>query len=197
MSTTVRFSDNTHPRLTALAAATGRRMQTIVEDAVAGYEANEFWVTFAAGYDGLADDPAAWLQVQVQSERAGEETALNRQCRAELKPVARRGEVWLVDFGTPVGHEQGFQRPAVVVSDDRLNGSRAELVIVIPTITTRRGLPSHVAIETRDSGLAETSHAKAEDIKSVSTHRHIRRLGALPADRLNHAEQVLRPLLGL
>src|SRR5664280_2453581 len=74
VSTTVRFSDNTHPRLTALAAATGRRMQTIVEDAVAGYEANEFWVTFAAGYDGLADDPAAWLQVQ--SERTGEETAL-------------------------------------------------------------------------------------------------------------------------
>jgi mRNA interferase MazF len=113
------------------------------------------------------------------------------------KLVARRGEVWLVDFGTPVGHEQGFRRPAVVVSDDRLNGSRAELVIVIPTITTRRGLPSHVAIETGDSGLAETSHAKAEDIKSVSTHRLIRRLGALPADRLNHAEQVLRPLLGL
>jgi len=26
-------------------------MQTIVEDAVAGYEANEFWVTFAAGYE--------------------------------------------------------------------------------------------------------------------------------------------------
>jgi hypothetical protein len=54
-------------------------MQTIVDDAVAGYEANEFWVTFAAGYDaagydGLADDPAAWLQVQ--SERTGEETAL-------------------------------------------------------------------------------------------------------------------------
>src|SRR5664280_2811918 len=139
VSTTVRVSDDTHARLTALAAATGRRMQTIVEDAVAAHEAHEFWATFAAGYDGLADDPAAWLQVQVQSERAGEETALNRQCRAELKPVARRGEVWLVDFGTPVGHEQGFQRPAVVVSDDRLNGSRAELVIVIPTITTRRG----------------------------------------------------------
>jgi hypothetical protein len=74
VSTTLRFSNDTHPRLTALAAATGRRLQTIVEDAVAADEANEFWVTFAAGYDDLADDPAAWLQVQ--SERAGEETAL-------------------------------------------------------------------------------------------------------------------------
>lgn len=111
--------------------------------------------------------------------------------------MARRGEVWLVDFGTPVGHEQGYRRPAVVVSDDRLNRSRAELVIVIPITTTRRGLPSHIEIEPGASGLAETSYAKGEDVKSVSTQRLIRRLGALPADRLNRAEQVLRLLLGL
>lgn len=108
-----------------------------------------------------------------------------------------RGEVWLVDFGTPIGHEQGYRRPAVVVSDDRLNGSRAELVIVIPTTTTRRGLPSHVEIEPGDSGLAELSYAKGEDVKSVSTQRLIRRLGTLSADRLNRVEQVLRLLLGL
>lgn len=111
--------------------------------------------------------------------------------------MARRGEVWLVDFGTSVGHEQGYRRPAVVVSDDRLNRSRAELVIVIPTTTTRRGLPSHVEFEPGDGGLSETSYAKVEDVKSVSTQRLIRRLGALPADRLNCAEQVLRLLLGL
>lgn len=83
--------------------------------------------------------------------------------------MARRGEVWLVDFGTPVGHEQGHRRPAVVVSDDRLNRSRAELVIVIPTTTTRRGLPSHVEFEPDDGGLRETSYARVEDVKSVST----------------------------
>lgn len=83
------------------------------------------------------------------------------------------------------------------MSDDRLNRSRAELAIVIPVTTTRRGLPSHVEIEPGDSGLKQTSYAKTEDVKSVSTTRLVRRLGVVPADRLNGAEQVLRLLLGL
>lgn len=111
--------------------------------------------------------------------------------------VAYRGETWLVDFGEPVGHEQGYRRPAVVLSDDRLNGSRAELAIVVPVTTTRRGLPSHIEIEPGDSGLEHTSYAKAEDVKSISTKRLIRRLGVVPADRVNRAEHALRLLLGL
>lgn len=111
--------------------------------------------------------------------------------------VAQRGEVWLVDFGEPVGHEQGYRRPAVIVSDDRLNQSRAELAIVVPVTTTRRGLPSHIEIEPGGSGLDHTSYAKAEDVKSVSTRRLIRRLGVIPADRLNRTEHALRLLLAL
>lgn len=111
--------------------------------------------------------------------------------------VAQRGEIWLVDFGEPVGHEQGYRRPAVIMSHDRLNRSRAELVIVIPVTTTRRGLPSHIEIEPGDSGLKHTSYAKAEDVKSVSTSRLTRRLGTISEDRLKRAEQALRLLLGL
>lgn len=111
--------------------------------------------------------------------------------------MAQRGEVWLVDFGGPIGHEQGYQRPAVVISADQLNRSHAELIIVLPITTTRRGLPSHIEIEPGDSGLSHTSYAKTEDIKSVSTRRLIRRLGTVPADRLNRAEHALRLLLGL
>ncbi len=111
--------------------------------------------------------------------------------------TARRGEVWLVDFGEPIGHEQGYRRPAVVISADQLNRSRAELAVVLPVTTTRRGLPSHVEIEPGDSGLSHISYAKTEDIKSVSTQRLIRRLGSVPADRLNRAERALRMLLGL
>lgn len=110
----------------------------------------------------------------------------------------RRGDVWIVDFGTPIGHEQGYRRPAVVVSDDRLNQSRAELAIVVPVTTTRRGLPSHVELEPRGgTGLKETSYAKGEDVKSVSTQRLVRRLGAVGSDDLAHLTQVLRALLSM
>lgn len=111
--------------------------------------------------------------------------------------AAQRGEIWMVDFGDPVGHEQGYRRPAVVLSADRLNRSRAELVIVVPVTTTRRSLPSHVEIEPGESGLTHTSYAKTEDVKSVSTRRLIQRLGVIPPDRLHRTEHALRLLLEL
>lgn len=108
-----------------------------------------------------------------------------------------RGDVWIVDFGEPIGHEQGYRRPAVVMSVDRFNRSRAELAVVIPITTTRRGLPSHIEIDPGTSGLDHTSYAKTEDVKSVSTRRLTRRLGTIPLETTHHIERALRLLLGL
>lgn len=109
--------------------------------------------------------------------------------------TARRGEVWLVDFGEPIGSEQAGRRPGVVVSADPLNESRAGVVIVVPCTTTRRGLPSHIEIEAGDSGLDETSYAKCEDIKSVSEQRLVGRLGATGDEALFAIARALRFLL--
>jgi mRNA interferase MazF len=110
---------------------------------------------------------------------------------------ARRGEVWLVDFGEPVGREQAGRRPAVVVSADPLNESRAGVVIVVPITTAVRGLPSHVEIEPGSSGLDEVSYAKGEDVKSVSEQRLIGRLGAVDDEVLFGIARALRFLLDL
>ena len=107
----------------------------------------------------------------------------------------RRGELWLVDFGDPVGREQSGRRPAVVVSADRLNGSRAGVVIVVPTTTTHRGLASHVEIEPESSGLDEVSYAKCEDVKSISEQRLIARLGAVSDAVTFEITRILRFLL--
>jgi mRNA interferase MazF len=96
-----------------------------------------------------------------------------------------------------VGHEQACRRPAVIVSSDRLNGSRAELVIVVPLSRTRRGLPSHAEIGPGDSGLAESSYAKTEDVKSISTHRLVRRLGRAQTNSLDEIGRALILLLEL
>ena len=110
---------------------------------------------------------------------------------------ARRGEVWLVDFCDPVGREQSGSRPAVIVSADRLNESRAGVVIVVPTTTALRGLPSHVEIEPNGSGLDEVSYAKCEDVKSVSTQRLIGRLGVVNDVATIQIARALRFLLEL
>lgn len=111
---------------------------------------------------------------------------------------AARGELWLIDLGTPLGHEQGFNRPAVVVSHDGLNRSAADLVIVVPVTRTRRTLPGHVEIEAAvGSGLSDTSYAQAEQVRAVTTNRLVRRLGAVDAVTLTKVEQALRRMLAL
>jgi mRNA interferase MazF len=109
----------------------------------------------------------------------------------------RRGEVWLTDFGDPLGSEQSGKRPAVVVSSDLLNDSRAGVVIMVPITTAYRDLPSHIEIDQGNSGLDEISYAKCEDIKSVSEQRLIGRLGAVSDDDTFQIARVLRFLMDL
>lgn len=109
----------------------------------------------------------------------------------------RRSEVWLVDFGDPVGREQSGRRPAVIVSANALNESRAGVVVVVPITTAYRGLPSHVEIDPGSSGLDEVSYAKCEDVKSVSEQRLIGRLGAVDAQVMFAVARALRFLLDL
>jgi mRNA interferase MazF len=108
---------------------------------------------------------------------------------------ARRGEIWLVDMGDPIGTEQAGRRPAVVISADRLNESRAGIVIVIPCTTRYRGLPSHVELDPRDSGLDEVSYAKCEDVMSVSDQRVISKLGDVHDEALFQMAKALSFLL--
>lgn len=110
---------------------------------------------------------------------------------------ARRGEIWLVDFGEPVGREQSGRRPAVIVSADLLNESVAGVVIVVPITTAHRGLPSHIEIEPGDSGLDEVSYAKCEDVKSISEQRIVTRLGVIDVPVAFEIGRALRFLLDL
>lgn len=109
----------------------------------------------------------------------------------------RRGEIWLVDFGEPVGREQAGRRPAVVVSADPLNQGPAGVVVVVPITTAHRGLPSHVEIEPGETGLDQISYAKCEDVKSISDQRLGGRLGAASPEPLFAIGRVLRYLLDL
>lgn len=109
----------------------------------------------------------------------------------------RRGEIWLVDFGEPIGREQAGRRPAVVVSDDRLNASPAGVVVVVPCTTVRRDLPSHVEFDDAVTGLDTVSYAKCEDVKSVSEQRLVARLGTVDTESMFAIEHALRFLLDL
>ena len=108
-----------------------------------------------------------------------------------------RGDIWLADFGEPVGREQGLLRPAIVLSDDQLNGGPNGVVIVIPLTSRFRGLPSHIEVDPRDSGLTVLSYARCEDIRSMSDERLIAKMGQAPPEVMFRFREIMQWLLGL
>ena len=83
-------------------------------------------------------------------------------------------QVWWVDFGNPIGHEQGGLRPAIVVSSVTHCRFPIDMALVVPLTTRDRGLEHHVRIASDDSGLRSPSWARTEDIRAVSTKRFTR-----------------------
>lgn len=108
-----------------------------------------------------------------------------------------RGEIWFVDLDRGKGREQAGQRPCLIVSDDRLNRSPANLVVAVPITSKDKGIPSHVEISPPEGGLKVRSFIKCEDIRSISTDRLIKSLGSVKTETMNQVSQRLRLLLNL
>ena len=108
-----------------------------------------------------------------------------------------RQDVWLCDLGTPVGHEQGGKRPALVVSGTRFNLSGLELAIVIPCTTRHRGSPWHVKLDPPEGGVKHVSYIMCEQIQVMSHRRLLAQFGAVSQNTMQQVEQRLTWLLGL
>jgi mRNA interferase MazF len=108
-----------------------------------------------------------------------------------------RGDVWDVDLGNPIGHEQGGSRPALIVSVDQFNHGPAELVVVLPITKRDKGIHSHVPVKRGTAGLTVDSWIKCEDIRSVSTRRLTRFRGSVSSPILQTCTKIVQILLGI
>ena len=94
----------------------------------------------------------------------------------------KRGEIWRVDFEPVQGSETGKERPAVVISDERLG--RLPVRIVVPITGWNERYRRHLWMTEltphSDNGLNKPSAADALQVRTVSLERLIERLGTLP-----------------
>lgn len=109
--------------------------------------------------------------------------------------IPRRGEIWHTDFGSPIGHEAAFERPALIVSAGRFNNHG--LVSVCPITRTEKTYPTRIPIAPGRSGLDATSYIQVEQIRTISTERLLMRRGEADTTHLVDAERILRLLLEL
>jgi mRNA interferase MazF len=110
---------------------------------------------------------------------------------------AARGEIWFVNLDPTQGREQAGNRPAIVLSVNQFNQGPADLVVVCPITSVKKGIPLHVKITPPEGGLSKESYVKCEDVRSISIQRLIKRFGAVSPDTLTEVEDRLRILLGL
>ena len=111
-----------------------------------------------------------------------------------------RGEIWVVrlDPGAE-GHEIRKTRPCVVIQTDALNRHRAASIVAALTEHSDRkaSYPFCVPLETGEGGVVKPSVVNAAQVRTVDETRLIRRLGALPSERMREVDRALRIALDL
>ena len=77
-----------------------------------------------------------------------------------------RGEIWFVQL--PTDPPDKGRRPVVIVSlNERNRHPRADTVLVAPLTTTIKDVPTHIYLPPGETGLAEPSCIRTEDITVV------------------------------
>ncbi len=105
-------------------------------------------------------------------------------------------QLWWVDLGTPIGHQHGGLRPAIVVSSSTHCRFPIDMALIVPLTTRDRGLDHHVRIDSTESGLNRPSWARTEDIRAVTTTRFTRSqpIGTASASEIEQLSDWLREM---
>lgn len=105
----------------------------------------------------------------------------------------RRGEVWYVCPTAVVGHEQQAGRPAVIVSNNRLNKFNSVIEVVYMTTQSKAIIPEHVPC----SATNKSSTILCEQISSVSVDRITTYITTLTPDEMELVNKAILSSLHL
>ncbi|SPE31890.1 mRNA interferase EndoA [Candidatus Sulfopaludibacter sp. SbA3] len=110
----------------------------------------------------------------------------------------RKGEIYLVNFDPPVGHEIQKTRPAVVIQNDISNQySPITIVAAISSQFSDPPFPREIVIEPEESGLPKRSAVILNQIRSVDRLRLQKRLGRLSKLSMSRVDEAIKISLGL
>ena len=88
-------------------------------------------------------------------------------------------------------------RPALVLSVEQFNSSRADKVVGIPLTSKHKGILLDVELIPPDGGVTKNSYVKCEDLRSLSNDRLIEKWGEVSSEKMKEVESKIKLLLGL
>lgn len=95
-----------------------------------------------------------------------------------------RGEIYWAELNPTIGHEQGGQRPVLILSHDVFNDrSGIVIAIAITSQEPRAGFP--LTLEITTAKLPKRSWARIGQIRTLSVERLGKRLGRVAPEELD------------
>ena len=92
--------------------------------------------------------------------------------------IIKRGDMFYADLSPVVGSEQGGVRPVLIIQNDI--GNMHSPTVIAAAITSQRGktkLPTHIEIDSQNSGLKSDSIVLAEQIRTIDKCRLKEKIG--------------------
>jgi mRNA interferase MazF len=119
--------------------------------------------------------------------------------KADSNKWPKRGEIYLTALDPTVGHEIQKTRPALVIQNDTSNRYSAVTMVAPITSTVRLPLsPLHVILPPdRSTGLALSSVAVFNQIRTVDRQRLIKKLGEVDALVMAEVGEAIKAAFGL
>jgi mRNA interferase MazF len=106
-----------------------------------------------------------------------------------------RGDVLWADLNPVRGHEQGGQRPVVVLSEDVFNArSGTVIALAITSQAPRAGFP--LSLELTGVKLPKRSWVKISQIRTLSVERLGKKIGRAAPEHLEQMSDGLNEILG-
>ena len=92
--------------------------------------------------------------------------------------VIKRGDMFYANLSPVVGSEQGGVRPVLIIQNDV--GNMYSPTVIAAAITSQRGkskIPTHIEINSENSGLKTDSIVLAEQIRTIDKCRLKEKIG--------------------
>ena len=112
--------------------------------------------------------------------------------------TVHRGDIYYADLSPVVGSEQGGVRPVLIVQNDV--GNRFSPTVIAAAITSQKDkarLPTHIQVQSPDSGLSRDSVVLLEQIRTLDKRRLGERMGRLDDVSMSRVDKALQVSFGL
>ncbi|BED93148.1 MAG: type II toxin-antitoxin system PemK/MazF family toxin [Candidatus Paraimprobicoccus trichonymphae] len=110
----------------------------------------------------------------------------------------KRGDIFYADLSPTTGSEQGGVRPVLIVQNDI--GNKFSPTVIAAAITsqkTRSKLPTHIHINSQESGLTKDSVVLLEQIRTIDKTRLREKTGFINNNFMSKIDNALSLSFGL